>query len=103
VALLMNAFIIKELHAFFQEEHHHCHVLKDPHADCGNNVHFHANDIAPECSICHFVFSPREYVSIDKIAIHPPVFHKVFVYSQPGFFLTRQGSPTSMRGPPFFV
>jgi hypothetical protein len=101
VALLMNVFIIKELHVLLEEEHHHCLSLKDPHADCGNYVHFHANDTATQCSICHFVFSPRESVPLNKITIHPPAFHKVFVISKPESFLSLQGVPATLRGPPF--
>jgi hypothetical protein len=103
VALLMNVFVIKELHVLLEEQNHHCLTLKDPHADCGTQVHFHANDTETKCSICHFVFSPRESISIDKITIHPPAFHKVFVISHPESFLSRQGSPATLRGPPFFA
>jgi hypothetical protein len=101
VALLMNVFIIKELHVLLEGQNHHCLTLKDPHADCGNQVHFHANDTETECGICHFVFSPRECINIDNITIHPSVVHKLFVMGQPEFFHTRQGSPATLRGPPF--
>ena len=100
VALLVNAFVIKQLHYVLEQNHSHGHHLVNHHAHCGSNAHFHTEELEPDCSICDFRFSPRETISLSFPPITPPVFYSFLPVFKTEYLIRYSGTSASLRGPP---
>lgn len=100
--VLVNAFVVKELHYIieFSHDHAHHHDLVDRHADCENTTHFHSYNFDSNCSICDFNFSPRDQVNAKVALSAPAIISLSFIDVEKITILEQAGAPPSLRGPP---
>ncbi len=102
VLLLLNVFVVKDLHYLVELTHDHAHDHIDKHENCTSDVHFHDYS-HHECSICDFTFSPTEEESEISFSLSTPVLDTAATL----FYNTIKLSNTSdrslyLRGPPIF-
>lgn len=100
--LLINVFVVKEMHYVLEHSHQHDHHLVELHDDCSPDVHFHSIGFQANCSICDFNYSPNETTRFKQAITPTEVIYILSVFYKSSFISPLANEATFLRGPPAF-